>query len=70
MSEINYYESFKMYWVPIYKKQIKESNKDEQLMTVIRMNIRDNINLTPKQKDNIYKMLGLMPKKVDVWNCK
>lgn len=67
---MNYYEQFKIYWMPIYRKQIEEANNDPKVKTAIRINIRDNKNLTPKQKDNIYKMLGLMPKKVDVWNLK
>ena len=65
MSKKNYYESFKMFWIPIYKKQVAEAkkNKDDKTLSLIRKNIRDNIHLTDKEKDNIYKLIGLMPKK-------
>lgn len=63
--KLTYYESFKIHWISIYKKQVEKAKlcNDDKALSKIRNNIRNNIHLSDKEKENIFRLIGILPKK-------
>jgi hypothetical protein len=58
---MNFYEDFKTFWLPIYKKQYFKSKLQNSLKNIIEMkeNIYRNWNLTKEQKLDFIKEIGI-----------
>lgn len=58
---MNYYESFKKYWIPVYRKQIFKAKfeNDKETLKVIKDNIDKNWHLQ-EYKYEIFKELGII----------